>query len=237
MSVLAGVMMLMAGVVTVPFHPDSRGPPGNQAEQIISREKRDGGVITAATIGAVVTLASAIAKGPSPSSGTEGGCQWINGNNYWHAFCSANDYCPPNQGFELAQAIEGNFWRSFRDGQCATGRQIQCCKRNRDENGHVWAGEWESTNGVVYNCKVEYVDKFDYVCKGLFRCLNSETGKTSEWRIGYPIGEWRVENGKWVGEKDCRVLGKEGRKEGEAWTGKIVWRKKSQMKGQKWYKI
>lgn len=158
MSVLTGVVMMMAGVVTVSHHLDSGGPPGYQADQI-SREKRDGGVITAAVIGGVVTIASAAARAPTRSTGKFGGCEWY-GNPI---FCSPS--CPANEGFEIAD--RDKMW-------CLSGEKILCCKRNRDENAHAWAGDWQSTSGIVFNCKVQYKDHEDYVCKGVLKCISSE---------------------------------------------------------------
>merc|ERR1711953_1390058 len=215
MSVLTGVVMMMAGVVTVSHHLDSGGPPGYQADQI-SREKRDGGVITAAVIGGVVTIASAAARAPTRSTGKFG-------------------------GFEIAD--RDKMW-------CLSGEKILCCKRNRDENAHAWAGDWQSTSGIVFNCKVQYKDHEDYVCKGVLKCISSEEQNIAhEFKIGDYEGSWvrglykkkKGRDGRLI--KDCTILmhGRYKRKAGIAYTGKITWAERISGTGpndaEKWYKI
>jgi len=198
-------------------------------------------VITAALIGGVVTAISAAAKIPSSLPGEKGGCIWQGGE--WHTFCSSD--CPPNEGYEIVYSTKGF-------NSCWIGRRLQCCKRNQGEKAQVWAGDWESTDGQTFNCKVEHKDFAGYVCKGALKCTNPTYGEQFEWSIG--DWDWEAQLGpngtigtpgtKWRGLKDCTILTYRGNSgpyssgdpEGEAFTGKIVWKKGIQ-RGETWYKV
>lgn len=230
---------MMAPVVTVSLHLDSRELPGNQTDQL-SREKRDGGVVTAALIGGVVTIASAAARAPPKSPGKLGGCEW-KGNG---PFCSP--YC--ERGYEQTQKDNPKDFVGLP--HCLTGQLIQCCKRNRDTNGHTWAGDWASTTGYNFNCKVVYAkpgigrgrkyrSRVPYdTCEGQLHCIEEITNKRVYWSIG------TIVNGK----KDCGILQARyladddedwqfnWETEGEAYTGKIVWNGGYEA-GEVWYKV
>jgi len=189
--------------------------------------------VAAAIIGSIITASTTFAPPKDRPPGNEGGCNWSG----TAPICVGG--CDPNAGYEDSQirigtCPETSFFDPLPDcsilghyfgSNCENGGfKTLCCRGNKNDN--EWNGQWESTYGDTWRCKVDL--DVSAKCNGTLICENQKDERAT-WDIGHAT----VKNGV-IGKPDCSKLEKDGKEEAEAFDSRITWTTGTNLK---WFKV